>query len=83
MIPPKHILQEFIGTAILVFVIIVTNNPLMIGLTLTIILLSLAGPGVNPVVSAMTYKGSNETLLIHMAAQFAGGYAGMLASRFV
>ena len=54
-------LVEFIGTLIFIFMIIVTKNPLMIGLTLTTIIIigeKISGGHFNPAVSvAMLYLG--------------------------
>lgn len=75
-------LVEFIGTLILIFMIIVTKNPLMIGLTLTTIIIigeKISGGHFNPAVSvAMLYLGklNISDLLPYIVAQICGGLVG-------
>ena len=75
-------LVEFIGTLILIFMIIVTKNPLMIGLTLTTIIIigeKISGGHFNPAVSvAMFYLGklNISDLLPYIVAQICGGLVG-------
>jgi len=72
-------LAEFVGTFILVIVILVTGNPLMIGATLTLIILltsSISGGHINPAVSfAMVSLKQMETELLipYIASQILGG----------
>tara|TARA_Y100000593_G_C4043054_1_gene206121 strand:+ start:185 stop:442 length:258 start_codon:yes stop_codon:yes gene_type:complete len=75
-------LVEFIGALILIFMIIVTKNPLMIGLTLTTIIIigeKISGGHFNPAVSvAMYYLGklNIDDLLPYIVAQICGGLVG-------
>ena len=75
-------LVEFVGTLILIFMIIVTKNPLMIGLTLTTIIIigeKISGGHFNPAVSvAMLYLGklNIDDLLPYIVAQICGGLVG-------
>ena len=75
-------LVEFIGTLIFIFMIIVTKNPLMIGLTLTTIIIigeKISGGHFNPAVSvAMLYLGklNISDLLPYIVAQICGGLVG-------
>ena len=75
-------LVEFIGALILIFMIIVTKNPLMIGLTLTTIIIigeKISGGHFNPAVSvAMYYLGklNIDDLLPYIVAHICGGLVG-------
>ena len=75
-------LVEFVGTLILLFMIIITRNPLMIGLTLTTIIIigeKISGAHFNPAVSvAMYYLGklNIDDLLPYIVAQICGGLVG-------
>ena len=75
-------LVEFVGTLILLFMIIITRNPLMIGLTLTTIIIigeNISGAHFTPAVSvAMYYLGklNIDDLLPYIVAQICGGLVG-------
>ncbi len=70
---------EFLGTVLLVLSILITNNALIIGLTLAVIVYlvgGISGAHVNPAVSlAMYMKGSLTTteLLSYVGVQLLGG----------
>jgi aquaporin Z len=72
-------LAEFFGTFTLVMVTLVTGNPLIIGVTLTLIILltsSISGGHINPAVSfAMVSIKQMETELLipYIASQILGG----------
>lgn len=76
-------LAEFSGTFALVMVILVTGNPIMIGVALTLIILltsSISGGHVNPAVSlAMVSLKQLETELLvpYIASQILGGLAAV------
>ena len=72
-------LAEFLGTVIFVYIILVTGNPIAIGITLGLVIMAIApisGGHVNPAVSAtmaMLGKLPRKDLLPYIAAQLAGG----------
>ena len=76
-------LAEFLGTFALVMVIIVTGNPIMMGVALTLIKLltsSISGGHINPAVSfAMVSIKQMETeqLIPYIASQILGGLAAV------
>jgi aquaporin Z len=76
-------LAEFLGTLFFVYVILATNNPLAIGLTLTLVIFLLqkiSGGHVNPAVTiAMISNGklSTNDLIPYIIAQVFGGLAAL------
>lgn len=84
----QNYLVEFIGTLILLFMIIVTKNPLMIGLTLTTIIIigqNISGGHYNPAVSIVMYylgKLNIDDLLPYIVAQICGGLVAYRLTNF-
>lgn len=84
----QNYLVEFIGTLILLFMIIVTKNPLMIGLTLTTIIIigqNISGGHYNPAVSIVMYylgKLNIDDLLPYIVAQICGGLVAYRLTKF-
>lgn len=82
-------LVEFIGTALFVYVIIATGNPLAIGATLALVILligNISGGHVNPAVSiAMNAAGKLPTsdLLPYVLAQVLGGILAIHAYKYI
>ena len=76
-------LAEFLGTLFFVYVILATNNPLAIGLTLTLVIFLLqkiSGAYINPSTTiAMVSNGklSTNDLIPYIIAQVFGGLAGL------
>jgi len=76
-------LAEFLGTFTLIMVILVTGNPIMIGATVTLVILltsSISGGHINPAVSfAMVSIKQMETeqLVPYIASQILGGLAAV------
>ena len=59
------LLSEYLGTFLLVFVIMVTTNPFIIGLTVTVIVILISkysGGMINPAVSYVMYLQSKISL---------------------
>ena len=71
-------IAEFIGTLVLVYVILATGQPLAIGLALALIIMvigGISGGHVNPAVSFAMYLGgklSQEDLIPYIIAQVSG-----------
>jgi aquaporin Z len=76
-------LAEFLGTLFFVYVILATNNPLAIGLTLTLVIFLLqkiSGAYINPATTiAMVSNGKLSTtdLIPYIIAQVFGGLAAL------
>jgi aquaporin Z len=76
-------LAEFLGTLFFVYVILATNNPLAIGLTLTLVIFLLqkiSGAYINPATTiAMVSNGKLGTndLIPYIIAQVFGGLAAL------
>ena len=76
-------LAEFLGTLFFVYVILATNNPLAIGLTLTLVIFLLqkiSGAYINPATTiAMVSNGklSTNDLIPYIIAQVFGGLAAL------
>jgi aquaporin Z len=76
-------IAEFIGTFVLVYVILATGQPLAIGLALALIIMvigGISGGHVNPAVSFAMYLGgklSQEDLIPYIIAQVSGGIVAL------
>tara|TARA_X000000368_G_scaffold167557_1_gene132251 strand:- start:4286 stop:4546 length:261 start_codon:yes stop_codon:yes gene_type:complete len=76
-------IAEFIGTLVLVYVILATGQPLAIGLALALIIMvigGISGGHVNPAVSFAMYLGgklSQEDLIPYIIAQVSGGIVAL------
>jgi len=76
-------IAEFIGTLVLVYVILATGQPLAIGLALALIIMvigGISGGHVNPAVSFAMYLGgklSQEDLIPYIIAQISGGIVAL------
>jgi len=82
---PLAITLEFIGTFIFLFVIVASGNPLMIGLTLTLLIYiigSISGGHFNPAVTIMTLwrrAMPADNAIAYMIAQILGAIAAGVA----
>ena len=82
-------LVEFLGTALFVYVIIATGNPLAIGATLALVILligNVSGGHVNPAVSiAMNAAGKLPTndLIPYILAQVLGGLLAIQTYKYI
>lgn len=76
-------LAEFLGTGLLLYVILATGHPLAIGATLALIIIitgGISGGHVNPAVSlVMASVGKLDTaeLIPYLLSQFLGGLVGL------
>ena len=76
-------IAEFIGPLALVYVILVTGQPIAIGLALALIIMvigGISGGHVNPAVSFAMYLGgklSQEDLIPYIIAQVSGGIVAL------
>ncbi len=76
-------IAEFIGTLVLVYVILATGQALAIGLALALIIMvigGISGGHVNPAVSFAMYLGgklSQEELIPYIIAQVSGGIVAL------
>jgi len=76
-------IAEFIGTLVLVYVILATGQALAIGLALALIIMvigGISGGHVNPAVSFAMYLGgklSQEDLIPYIIAQVSGGIVAL------
>ena len=76
-------IAEFIGTLVLVYVILATGQPLAIGLALALIIMvigGISGGHENPAVSFAMYLGgklSQEDLIPYIIAQISGGIVAL------
>ena len=74
---------EFLGTLFFLYVILATNNPLAIGLALTVAIMAggkVSGGHFNPAVSVMMAAAGKlpmKNLLPYVIAQIAGGLAAL------
>lgn len=79
----KNLIVEFLGSLILLFSIVASGNPIIIGLTLALIIMmggKISGGHFNPMVSiAMYLKGklSFNNLAPYIIAQVGGGIAAL------
>lgn len=79
----NNYLAEFFGTALLVYVILATGNPIAIGATLALIILlisNISGGHVNPVVSIVMASMGRlpiDELVPHCLAQIFGGLVAL------
>lgn len=78
---------EFLGTALLVFIILTTKNAILIGATLALCVLvggAISGGAFNPAVAvAMMYNGSlsRDDLVSYVFVQLAGALLAVYAAR--
>ena len=74
---------EFLGTYIFLLIIIITGNPLLIGLTLTFVIYilgSISGGNFNPAVTVMLVaakKQPNSDLVPYIIFQLLGAFAAL------
>tara|TARA_B000000557_G_C20807429_1_gene458373 strand:+ start:1805 stop:2074 length:270 start_codon:yes stop_codon:yes gene_type:complete len=75
----NKLLVEFLGTMVFLYVIITVNNPIAIGLALTLVIMlggKVSGGHFNPAVSIMKYLNGNlskNDLPLYILSQILGG----------